>query len=81
MESVFTFLEDQLPLGSKHILPGVKTLNLWYFLTATPPMIHHNQLPHDITISPIVLARGANQKQVPHDSILTGKQWVRCCSF
>jgi hypothetical protein len=30
-------------------------------------MIHQKWLPHDITISPITLARGANQKQVPHD--------------
>jgi hypothetical protein len=30
-------------------------------------VIHQNQLPHDITISPIALARGANKKELPHD--------------
>jgi hypothetical protein len=30
-------------------------------------MIHQKQLPHDITISPIPLARGANQKYVTDD--------------
>jgi hypothetical protein len=30
-------------------------------------IIHQKWLPHDITISPISLDRGANQKQVPHD--------------
>jgi hypothetical protein len=42
-------------------------LTVWAAEEVPVQMIHQKGLPHDITISPITLARGANQNVVPHD--------------